>query len=301
MTAIASPIENARIVDVEPFGPDSLLWEMTGDQRFLLVFPGALIMQVMHPAIGSAVGEFSVYRTDPWGRAVRSIDSVMLWVYGGDAALAEGRRLRELHKPIKGVDNHGQGYHANNPEPYTWVHATAFERFVTFRKLFGVPLTESEEDQLYDEYLQLGAILHIPSQHMPPNRAAYWDYFHTMVSTRLENHPTAQDVLEVMRNDVKAPPILPAPLTRLWPPLGKAGGSLGHWLTVATFPQEVRDILQLEWTPADERKLQRFAAGVRAVAPRLPDRVRYHPYAHRARMLDRQQRKMADRAVKSIA
>jgi uncharacterized protein (DUF2236 family) len=200
--------------DVEPFGPGSLLWEMMGDQRFLLVFPGALIMQVMHPAIGSAVGEFSVYRDDPWGRAVRSIDSVMLWVYGGDAALAEGRRLRRLHQPIKGIDNHGAAYQANAAEPFTWVHATGYERLVTFRKLFAVPLSLGEQDRLYDEHLQLGAILRIPAARMPGSRAAYWEYFDTMVRTRLEGHDTAHDVLATMRCDVVAPPAIPAPERR---------------------------------------------------------------------------------------
>lgn len=287
--------------DVEPFGPGSLLWEMMGDQRFLLVFPGALVMQVMHPAIGSAVGEFSMYRTDPWGRAVRSIDSVMLWVYGGGAALAEGRRLRKLHKPIKGIDNHGAPYQANAAEPFGWVHATGYERLVTFARLFATPLSITEQDRLYDEHLQLGAILQIPAAQMPGSRTAYWEYFDTMVRTRLEDHPTAQDVLATMQQNVLPPPAIPAPLRRLWPPVGHSAGRFGHWLTVATFPPEIRDLLGLEWSATDQRRLDRFAAAVRTIAPRLPDRVRYHPYAHGARRLHRHQRRMTDRALTAFA
>jgi uncharacterized protein (DUF2236 family) len=286
--------------DVEPFGPGSLLWEMMGDQRFLLVFPGALVMQVMHPAIGSAVGEFSVYRSDPWGRAVRSIDSVMLWVYGGGAALDEGRRLRKLHQPIKGIDNHGASYQANAAEPFAWVHATGYERLVTFRKLFATPLSIAEQDRLYDEHLQLGAILRIPSARMPGSRAAYWEYFDDVVRTRLEAHPTALDVMSTMRENVAVPPAVPAPLRRLWPPAGRAGGRFGHWLTVATFPPEVRALLGLDWSAADQRRLDRVAAAVRAVGPRLPERVRYHPYAHSARRLQRHQGRMADRALTAV-
>lgn len=287
--------------DVEPFGPGSLLWEMIGDQRFLLVFPGALVMQVMHPAIGSAVGEFSVYRSDPWGRAVRSIDSVMLWVYGGGAALAEGRRLRKLHQPIKGIDNHGATYQANAAEPFAWVHATGYERLVTFARLFGEPLSIAEQDRLHDEHLQLGAILRIPATQMPGSRTAYWEYFDTMVRTRLEGHPTALDVLSTMRQDVAVPPAVPAPLRRLWPPVGRSAGSFGHWLTVATFPPEVRALLGLGWSAADQRRLDQVAAAVRTVGPRLPERIRYHPYAHSARQLHRRQRRMADRALTAVA
>lgn len=302
MTALTIATEERdRLPEVEPFGPDSMLWEEFGDLRFLLVLPGALVMQVMHPAVGSAVGEFSVYRTDPWGRLVRSLDSMVLWVYGGAGALEEGRRLRTLHKPVQGVDNHGQPYRANDFGPYAWVHGTAFERLVTLRKVFGVPFTESEEDQAYDEVLKLGAILRIPSQHLPASRAAYWDYFHSMVSTRLENHPTAQDVLAAMRANAAVPPIIPAPFTKLWAPLGKVTGSFGYWLTVATLPPEVREILHVRWSASDDRLFNAFAAGIRSLAPKLPERVRYHPYAYRARALERHHRRMTGRALTSLA
>src|SRR5690349_1949008 len=52
----------------EPFGPGDLLWDGMGDQRLMFLLGGGLIMQVMHPAIGAAVGQQSVYRSDPWGR-----------------------------------------------------------------------------------------------------------------------------------------------------------------------------------------------------------------------------------------
>ena len=162
---------------------------------------------------------------------------------------------------------------------------------------FAKPLSISEQDRLHDEHLQLGEILRIPAAQMPGSRTAYWEYFDTMVHTRLENHATAQDVLATMQQNVAAPPALPAPLRRLWPPVGRSGGRFGHWLTVATFPQAVRDVLGLDWTAADQRKLDRFAATVRTVTTRLPDRVRYHPYAHGARQLHRHQRRMADRAL----
>ncbi len=285
---------------VVPFRTDSMFWEEMGDLRFLLVLPGALVMQVMHPAVGSAVGEFSVYRHDPWGRAVRSMDSMMLWVYGGTRGVEEGRRLRTLHKPVRGVDNHGQPYRATDLEPYAWVHGVAFERLVTLRSAFGVPLTESEEAQAYDEVLELGAILRIPSKHLPPDRAAYWEYFHDMVATRLENHPTAQDVLASMRANAIVPPLIPAPLVRLWGPFGRITGHLGHWLTVATLRPEVREILDLSWSRQDQLRFDAFAAGVRSIAPKLPERLRYHPYAQRARALEREHQRVTARATQSL-
>lgn len=160
---------------VTPFGPDAMLWNLVGEMRTLLVFPSALIMQTMHPMIGAAVGEQSVYRTDPWGRAQRSIDSLCTWVYGGQDAIEEGKRLREMHKPFKGVDEQGRRYHALNGEAYAWVHGTAFERLVAWHRLFGRPLSRAEEKRLYEETLRLGRILRVPEREMPPTVGDYWD------------------------------------------------------------------------------------------------------------------------------
>ncbi|NED61424.1 DUF2236 domain-containing protein, partial [Streptomyces sp. SID10244] len=73
----------------------------TGRFTFLPVNGAAFVMQVMHPTIGDIVGKYSVFRTDPLGRAVRSIDSVLRWVYGGTEAINEGKRLRRMHQPLQ--------------------------------------------------------------------------------------------------------------------------------------------------------------------------------------------------------
>ena len=79
----------------------------------------ALLMQVAHPMVGAGVGEHSVYKTDPWGRLYRSLNSLMTQIYGSERAVAEGPRLQELHRGIKGVDAQGRRYSALNPEAYT--------------------------------------------------------------------------------------------------------------------------------------------------------------------------------------
>src|SRR5690606_39783032 len=58
------------------------------------------------------VDRLSGFRTDPLGRAARSFASVQTWVYGGRTAIEEGRRLREMHKPLSAVDEEGRRHHA---------------------------------------------------------------------------------------------------------------------------------------------------------------------------------------------
>ncbi|GIH28898.1 hypothetical protein Aph01nite_72080 [Acrocarpospora phusangensis] len=276
-------MESAR---VEPFRPGSLLWDGMGDRRLMLVLGGALVMQVMHPQIGAAIGQQSVYRTDPWGRLDRSLTSLLTWVYGGPDAVEEGHRLRALHKDISGTDDQGRKYHALSAEPYAWVHLTAFERSVTVARYFGEELTPEQERRTYEEIKQLGRILQVPERMFPATVADYWAYFDDMVANTLEDHPTAHDVLDAARRTV-APPYLPGALRRLWGRHALGANRVNLFLIVGTLPPAVRDKLGLAWTAADERRLRRLGRVVATVAPRLPERLRYLPLAYQARVRSR--------------
>ena len=268
---------------VVPFGPGSMLWEGMGDQRILLLLGGALIMQTMHPVIGDAVDDRSTYRTDPWGRYQRSITSVQKWVYAGPGAIEEGERLRRLHATIKGVGSTGRPFDALDPEPYAWVHLTAFERGVTLnRYFFDRPYSPEEERRLYAEILQLGRILQVPDEMMPPTVEDYWKYFEEMVTTKLEAHPTALDVLTRLER-TPLPRSLPAQLRFAWSPVGRSAGRFQRFVTIGTFPPAIRELLGLQWSDHDERRLKRVGRVIARTFPLLPERVRYLPIAYRAR------------------
>ncbi|WP_043624352.1 oxygenase MpaB family protein [Nonomuraea candida] len=285
-------------MDIEPFGPGSMHWDTAGEYRNLLVGGSALVLQTMHPAVGAAVAEHSTYKDDPWGRLERTLASVQRWVYGGDGGPEEGRRLRELHKPIAGVDEQGRPYHALNGEAWAWVHLTLFERFIALNRYFGTPFTREQQRRLYAESRQLGAILRVPEREVPADLEAFWRYFDRMVAERLEPHPTALDVLEVMRG-TPAPPRLPAPLRRLWTPVGIGAGEFNYFVTVGTLPSAVRRKLGLRWTAREERRLRHLGHAVAMVTPRLPERLRYMPIAYHARKAARGSRRITHPTARS--
>lgn len=80
----------SKVVAPSPPPPGGVLWSVVGDVRELLMLPAALALQVAHPAVAAGVDEHSVFRTDPWGRAERSLHSLQLWVYGGRRPPAKG-------------------------------------------------------------------------------------------------------------------------------------------------------------------------------------------------------------------
>ncbi|MGW1895370.1 oxygenase MpaB family protein [Streptomyces sp. NPDC002004] len=264
-----------------------MLWEIVGDVRTLLTLPPALTMQVAHPAIGAGVDDHSVFRTDPWGRAERSLGSVLLWVYGGDDAVEEGRRLRELHRTIQGTDAHGRRYHALTPAYYAWVHATGFPVFqYSARYLRRRPYTEAEERRLYAEWLQVGRILGISDRDMPQTLEEFWPYYRSVLADELELTTVAEELVAVDRPvpaPDRGPALLRVVLRALWPALCPLFVRFRRFVTVGLMPPDAREAIGLPWTARQERRLRRFGRAIAVLVPLLPARLRYFPRAHRAR------------------
>ncbi|MEU8520904.1 oxygenase MpaB family protein [Streptomyces sp. NPDC048577] len=272
--------------DPAPPPPGGVLWTVAGDVRGLLMLPAALALQVAHPAVGAGVDEHSVFRTDPWGRGERSLRSALLWVYGGEAAAEEGRRLRRLHKTIRGTDTRGRPYHALTPANYAWVHATGYPVYHHGLRYLFRPLTEAQDRRLYAEWLQVGRILGIHDRDMPQTVEEFWPYYRAMLQDGLE--PTAV-LRELVATDRPVPPPDRGPLplrlllTALWPLLLPPLARFRRFVTVGLIPPDAREALGLAWTGTQERRLRRFTRVVRAVVPVLPERWRYLPAARTAR------------------
>ncbi|MFF5932758.1 oxygenase MpaB family protein [Streptomyces sp. NPDC012508] len=272
-----------------------MLWSVAGDIRGLLMLPSALALQVAHPAVGAGVDQYSVFRTDPWGRGERSLRSALLWVYGGEAAAEEGRRLRALHRTIQGTDAHGRRYHALTPANYAWVHATGFPVYQHALRLLHRPLTDAQERRLYAEWLQVGRILGIHDRDMPQTVEAFWPYYRTMLG---EIEATVV-LRELVATDQPVPPPDRGPLPlrlllrALWPVILPRLARFRSFITVGLMPPDAREALGLEWSDAQERRLRRFARVVRAVVPVLPERLRYLPLARKARREARLQARLS--------
>jgi uncharacterized protein (DUF2236 family) len=271
-----------------PFGPGSLLWDLAGDHRANLVLPMPTLMQAMHPVIGDALARMPVATTDPWGRLTRSLDSINLWIYGGSGAIEEGRRLLELHKPVKGRDIDGRDYSALKPEVWAWVVLSAYPAFLTMCRVFGEPLSAADRYRLYGEIQNLARLLGVRERHIPPTVADFWVYYDTMVATRLVNHPYVHRVLDVTRRP-PPPPGLPAALIPVWRAVAPAIGRPVVWLVHGTFPPEVRRTLQIPWTGWDEWRFRLAGQVIRRGAKLTPEPLRYAPMPREARRLARAQ------------
>jgi uncharacterized protein (DUF2236 family) len=273
-----------------PFRPGSILWERMGLYTAALAGNCAFILQVMHPAIGTVVDQKSSFRVDPVGRAARSFASVQTWVYGGQTAIEEGRRLRRMHATISAMDEEGQNHHALSAEPWAWVHLTGFYAAVTAARYFAPqPMPPDEEQQVFDEFMQLGRILQVPERMLPSTIPDYWAYFDDMVENTLVDHRVAHDVLKMLD---RVPPGTPAALRPLLAPTSFVSGRIGRFITVGTLPPTAREKLGLSWSDADDRRLHLLGQAIARGTARLPERVRYMPIAYRARQAARAQERL---------
>jgi uncharacterized protein (DUF2236 family) len=271
---------------VEPFdmhAGDSLTIRASGDIRSYLMTGRVFLMQVAHPAVGSAIWEQSQFRTDPWSR-LREIDrsGVQFALSGRAASREEGKRLRYLHRDIQGIDSRGRAYHALDPQVYGWVHTVFLDSIVSLYKLYGTPLTRAEEEQLFIEWRQAGRMFGLKDRDMPATLDDYWAYYAHMIETELEYN-------DVVAHMLKSPtPPRPPALARmpkwLWKQTWRPLGALSRSLTLATLPPAFRDKIAAHhpWTERDERAHERFRTFVRTTVPRLPENLRVTAVARRA-------------------
>jgi len=274
-SAFAVDVASRRAVP-EPLEPDSLTWQDFGSHMFHVMLLQGFTLQVAHPVIEAGVGEHSVYKTDPWGRARRSHE--MLWpvIYERpEAAIQNGVALREFHRRIKGVDKHGKRYHALDPEAYGWVHATGFDATVRMHELFGNPLTLAQRQQTFGEWRRLGLILGLREKDLPATEADYWDYFEDMIQNRLIMGDVAADLLsESHYREVPKPPGLKLP-DSVWRLLLRGAAPVTRLILVGTLPCSFRTRFEIEWTRRDERRFRIVIGALRTVLRVIPARYRY--------------------------
>jgi uncharacterized protein (DUF2236 family) len=187
--------------------------------------------------------------------------------------------VRDQHRTIKGADDQGRSYHALSPEAFYWAHATFFESMIAAQEIVGTPLGRAERERLYDESIGWYALYGLSMRPVPPDYAAFCDYWEHMLDQVLE--PT-----EVALGSFAGAPGLPSPYPWLagpaWAALRPLVDRGPAWIARGTLPPRARAALGLSWSPAEDRALRLLAAGVRTGWPLVPTPLRYLPRARAA-------------------
>lgn len=276
------PDPDTSPADPPPLGSGSVAWSVFGDLTFVLGASRRLLLDVAHPIVATGVREFSVFESDPYGRALRTLDMIMGVVYGQEEALATARRLRDLHRPIKGTNSDGSRWSSLNPEAFHWVHASLVHGVYTQQKLLGRGWRPGEVEQFYLEMRQVGRLYGVREQDMPADWASFRTWFSEMTATRLERSDVTDRVLTV----VGSPQPPPNPLLGnhfLWNHTARPiAGRVLTLITGGLLPAELREMLGVRWSRNHDLAFGTLAAVSRTVLPRLPRPIRMVPQARRA-------------------
>lgn len=283
---------------------DSLTAEHTGHWTFLIVDGAAFMMQAMEPVIAEITGKYSAaFQGDPGGRAIRSIDSVLRWTYGGTEAVAEGNRVRAMHKPITMTSAvNGKQISALNTASYQWVIATGYiVSSQAGRLLIGREFTESEKAELLRDNRRLARLLHVPMRGYPETITEMDAYFESWID-KLEGTPQALQLIgEMKAGKADLPASLPKVLHPLARALARPGIRLNYLSVVGMLDPRLREKLGVTWSPEEQRQLERIYRIIRLAYRILPDRLTYFPLAYHARKHHQCLEKMKERQKKSYA
>jgi uncharacterized protein (DUF2236 family) len=251
--------------------PGSVTWRKASDIRLTGGSGYALLLQVAHPTVGAGVCEFSQYRSDPWGRLLRTLDYVYGTIYGGPELAGEiGRRVREMHRGFRGVRADGARYSAFEPDAYAWVHATLAISIVDGHRLFGTPLREAEEIEFWDEWRRLGRLVGVRYRDLPGDWRDFRPYFDHTVEHVLENTQAVRDLLVSLSRPTPPPGVS----ARGWRVVGPLLAGHGRLVAVGMLPPVLRERLGLRWTAVHEAGFKALAAASRASGPLLPRQLR---------------------------
>lgn len=253
------------------FGPDSVSWRV--DREVLVLAGGscALLMQAAHPFVAAGVVEHSSYRTDPFGRLLRTLTSSFDVVFGSrPRAAATIRRVNAIHAAVRGELPAGGGhYSALDPEALLWVHATLVDTALRVYGRFIAPLSPDEEQAYHREAARVAVLLRVPVGHIPDTIAELRAWMDEMIASGAVHVTPA--ALEIARTILYPTPWLPRVI---W--------DAAHFISLAMLPGQLREQYGIGWSAGRERGMERVAAITRRALPLIPPPLRFAPHARTA-------------------
>jgi uncharacterized protein (DUF2236 family) len=247
------------------FGGESTIWKVDREAAVFLGAGRALLLQLAHPWVATAIADHSSALTDPIGRFHRTFDVVFTMVFGSlDQALHMSRRLHRRHSNIRGKLPDelaaGEAYIANELSALMWVHGTLVDTAVKAYELVMPALSPEVRERYYADCRLLGALFGIPVEAQPGNWPAFRTWFdETIASDRLSVVSAAKTVgREVLSGAGRIP--------------------VPRWyldVTASLMPERLRAAFDLRFGNSEQRRARRAVAVLRYAYPILPGRVRH--------------------------
>lgn len=241
----------------------------------------ALLLQVAHPLIASAVAEHSSFRGSLRAgtrRLASTIGAMLDLTFGtDDEAIDAAAGINVIHDRVVGhlalpAPPHAAGaaYAAHDPELLRWVHVTLLESIPLAYELLVAPLSPADRDRYCAESSVMEPLLGIPPGLLPRD-AASLDAFmtDTWASRRVMPSAVSRELAQAI--------LFPPGWRLVWPAFRPV-----HLITIGLLPPALRDAYGFRWSSRDERALRRWVRALRALRRATPSFLREWPKARRA-------------------
>ena len=249
--------------------------DMAGESLLLGAGGRAILLQLAEPAVGHGVAEHSDFVERPLARLHGTMTYLYAVVFGTPEESAAVRALVDrAHRRVRSGEGSPVAYDAVDPQLQLWVAATLYDSAIDLYERVHGALTPAAADDVYRDYVVVGAALQMPPELWPADRAAFrrwWD-------ERLAGL-TVDEVTRDVAHQLLHPRAVPWTLRAAMP--------LARLVTAGLLPAPVRVAFGLPWGPARERIFAGVVGLCRVVVPRLPSRLRHVLRDHYLRRLRR--------------
>ncbi|GAA5092459.1 oxygenase MpaB family protein [Nocardia iowensis] len=252
---------------------------------YIAFFAAGLFDQAMLPEVSAALENTGRIRNAPWGRALRTAASDQIAFSGQDAdRRAEMRRLKELHRDVKGVGANGVRYSALMPESWNWILiSTFFVHSGAFVAVTGHRLSPAEDQAIWDRYRQLTEELQLPGRsrlvESYPELCAYYD---RMVAEKLATTATLENATDIVLRP-PLPDFLPVAATPLWKLVGPVAGHVGYVLGFGIMHPGVRALTPVRWSRRHDLEFAVLTRSLRLANRLVPEAITQTPLTRNRR------------------
>ncbi|MFN2614500.1 MAG: oxygenase MpaB family protein [Actinomycetota bacterium] len=246
------------------FGPESVSWRVHRETTVLFGGARAILMQAAHPLVIAGARETGFYERNPWQRLERTLRLTYAITFGTrDEAMRAVERINDVHALVRGTDPvTGKRYEALDPKLLLWVHSVLVESALLFERLTVGGLDEAERQRFHEEQMLSAELLGVPRAMIPPTLGELRAYIKGVIgSGDLIVTDAARTVAELFRNP---------PPEATWRPILRV---VAKW-AFGTLDPRLRAMYGYRWSPAHEAAMRASLAGLRAVRPLLPPKVR---------------------------
>jgi uncharacterized protein (DUF2236 family) len=143
------------------FGPGSPTWVLVGQPSQLLAGLRAALLQSLSAPVPTAVDATGTFARDFGGRVARTGAFVQRQNLGSmDEVHRSARRVRAMHRTVKGTADDGLDYDAGDPHQQAWVSMTLTDSILVMAERYGTGrLDPARADRFVREQSTHGALL----------------------------------------------------------------------------------------------------------------------------------------------